>query len=230
LTLVGSSNGFVFNLGNSNALTYSGDDVASNMFLPPIGTTNAANLSTVTAQISNKGTIIGTPSNVGTEMPAWLSSPAALDATVQNLRNVAASSGRYFTPSTTPSTIGNNATAQGITFMEGNGSLTGSGGGILVCTGTLTLSGAFNFNGMILVTGTGGITRNGGGNGTLQGATVVAPYDPAALTDNDPTNDVFLGPRYDLNGGGNSTIVYNSSSIANGMTAVSNLVQGVAEK
>ena len=142
-----------------------------------------------------------------------------------DLKSVAQSSGRYFA-SGVPVTggIGNNATATGITYVDGNFDYSGDGGGILVVTGKLTLNGAFSFNGLILVTGAQGVERNGGGNGTLQGNIIVAPYNPANLAGG------FLCPKYDLSGGGNSTIVYNSSSVANGQTAVSNFVLGVAEK
>ena len=86
------------------------------------------------------------------------------------------------------------------------------------------IHGNFSFNGLIIVTGAAGVDRRGGGNGTLQGNIVVAPYDLANLSAG------FLPPLYDLSGGGNSGVVYNSSSVANGMVAVSNFVLGVAEK
>src|SRR5690606_3533230 len=118
------------------------------------------------------------------------------------------------------------SSARGLTFVEGDLTLTPTmgGGGILVVTGKLTLKGAFNFNGLILVTGAEGIARSGGGNGTLQGNVVIAPYNKNNL------GAGFLPPKYDLSGGGNSGVIYNSSSVANGMIAVSNFVLGVAEK
>ena len=120
--------------------------------------------------------------------------------------------------------LGDVSTATGITFVDGNLSLSGDGGGILVCTGKLTLHGNFSFNGLIIVTGSDGVQRTGGGNGLLRGNTVIAPYNKANLSAG------FLAPKYDISGGGNSTIRYDSSSVANGMTAVSNFVLGVAEK
>ena len=82
-----------------------------------------------------------------------------------------------------PSTFGNNATAQGITFCDGNCTLSGSGGGILVVTGVLTLDGNFSFNGLIIVTGQGGVLRSGGGSGTIQGNIVIAPYVGSQIAD-----------------------------------------------
>jgi hypothetical protein len=228
----------IFAPGSSNVTQYSGDDVVSSQFIPPIGATNTSNLANIQNSVSGlpphpfNGTVIGTPSNVSDEMPDWLSSPAKLDTAVAALYNVAYASGRYF-PAGTPVTggFGDNATAKGITFINGDATFTGSGGGILVCTGTLTLHGNFSFNGLIISTGAGGITRSGGGTGTLQGNVVVAPYRSNKIGDDKSLLQAnFLAPRYDLSGGGNSTIIYNSSSVANGLTAVSNFVLGVAEK
>ncbi|HEX8250895.1 MAG TPA: hypothetical protein VF599_22160 [Pyrinomonadaceae bacterium] len=230
LTLVGGSTGFDFNPGSSAVVTYSGDDIASTLFIPPIGTTNSANLADVQDSVDGlpphpfNGRVVGSPSDVSGEMPYWLQSPANLDETVQNLKRLAISSGRYFASGVTPDGFGNSATSRGITFCDGNVSLSGSGGGIFVVTGQLTLHGDFDFKGLIIVTGAGGVARSGGGGGQLEGNVVVAPYDKNNLT------NPFLTPRYDLSGGGNSTIRYNSSSLVNGMIAVSNFVQGVAEK
>ncbi len=226
LTLIGSSTGFVFEPGSSAVVEYSGDDVVSNVIIPPVGTTNNTNLGTVDTQFATTGRkadLFGVPANVTVELPQWLWSPAYLDATIQNLRNVAKASGRYYN-GTAPPNYGDNANSKGITFIEGDHSFSGSGGGLLICTGKLTLRGGVDFNGLIIVTGAGGMDRRGGGNGLIQGNAVIAPYNPANLA------QAFLPPKYDMSGGGNSTLRYNSSSVANGMTAVSNFVLGVAEK
>lgn len=229
LTLVGGTSNFHFDAGQSQNVTYSGDDVATNIIIPPIGTTNSANLGAVRTNLANgghKANVIGVPANVNVEMPEWLKTAQNLDDVIQALRDVAEASGRYFEAGNVPKNFGNNFDATGITFVEGDVDLKGDGGGILVCTGKLTLNGAFKFNGLIIVTGEGGVLRHGGGGetGLLQGNVVVAPYTPGN------TAAGFLGPRYDITGGGSSTVRYNSSSVANGMTAVSNFVVGVAEK
>lgn len=227
LTMVGTTNGFAFSAGNSQNVTYSGDDVVTSVIIPPIGTTNDTNLNTVLANLagsSSKADIIGVPATVTAEMPDWLKTAKNLDDVIQSLRDVAEASGRYYSNGQTPPNYGNNATATGITFVDGNLSLGGSGGGILVCTGNLTLHGGFDFNGLIIVTGAGGVDRSGGGNGLLQGNMVIAPYNPLNVAGG------FLSPKYDISGGGTSEVRYNSSSVANGMTAVSNFVIGVAEK
>lgn len=227
LTMVGSSTGFAFDAGQSQNVLYSGDDIVTNVIIPPIGTTNQTNLDTVLVNLAgsaNKADIVGVPANVSVEMPDWLKTAQNLDDVIQALRDVAEASGRYYANGQTPPNFGNNANATGITFVDGNASLSGNGGGILVCTGKLTLNGGFDFNGLIIVTGAGGVDRQGGGNGLLQGNVIIAPYNPANVAAG------FLAPKYDISGGGTSEIRYNSSSVANGMTAVSNFVIGVAEK
>jgi hypothetical protein len=53
---------------------------------------------------------------------------------------------------------------------------------------------------------------------------IIAPYLPNNLAKG------FLAPRYEIEGGGNSQIVYNSNNVGNGLDALSNFVKGVAEK
>ena len=244
LTLVGPpstaspATTFNFNPGSSAVTVVSGDDASSTDIIPPIGTTNGPNLGAVENSVSGlpphpyNGTVIGAASDVSAEIPNWLATPASLDAVVNSLATVAQSSGRFFPSGVQPATFGNNTTAQGITFCDGNCSFTGNGGGILVVTGSLTLTGNFSFNGLILVTGQGGVLRSGGGNGTIQGNMVIAPYVGSQIADGiDPAiSATFLSPSYDLSGGGNSTVVYNSNSVAGGLVAVSNFVLGIVEK
>jgi hypothetical protein len=121
----------------------------------------------------------------------------------------------------------------GITFCDGDCELGPiSGGGLLIVTGNLTLRGNFSFNGLIIVTGPEGVTRSGGGNGTIQGNIVVAPYLNSRIGDNlDPVSGAnFLAPKWQTSGGGNSTIQYNSNNQLSGLGAVSNVVLGVVEK
>lgn len=227
LMLVGSNTDFEFNAGTSQNVTYSGDDMFSNVIIPSIGTTRDDNLDAVFTMLngrSRKADIFGPPANVAAEMPFWLESPKNLNDTVESLKMVAKASGRYFSGNQSPSNWGNNANATGITFVDGDATFSGSGGGILIVTGKLTLHGGVDFNGLIIVTGEDGLDRTGGGNGLLRGNTVIAPYNPNNL------GGGFLSPKYDISGGGTSEIRYDSSSIANGMTAVSNFVLAVAEK
>lgn len=99
-----------------------------------------------------------------------------------------------------------------------------SGGGILVVTGTFETSGSPSFKGLVLVTGPGGVLRNGGGNENFLGTTVVAPYNP---------NDLAAGwgcPVYDQDGGAGNTENVALDETFDGTTAISNFMIGVAEK
>lgn len=227
LTLIGSTTGFMFEPGSSQNVTYSGDDIASSVMIPPVGTSNNTNLATVNSQFATTGRkadVFGTPANVSGELPSWLWNPTNLDATIKSLRSVAKASGNYYNSGEGPSSPGSWATGKGITFIDGDYSIRADGGGILVVTGQLTLRGAFSFKGLIIVTGATGLRRSGGGNGLIQGNVVVVPYNPSNLAAG------FLGPQYDISGGGTSEMRYDSNSVANGMNAVSNFVLGVAEK
>lgn len=243
---------FVFDPGNSNAMLYSGQDNASGStdIIPPIGTTHPPdpttgddpNLEAVLTKVGGKlsNNVIGVPSNVSEELPGWLRSPAAMDAAVQQLYNIARNSadpinptGRYFPSGVVPANWGDNATATGITFCDGYCKLgPADGGGILVVTGQLELHGNFSFNGLIIVTGQAGVLRSGGGNGLIQGNLVIAPYVGSAIAGgvNPAPGAGFLAPQYTTNGGGNSTIMFNSNNQLNGLGAVSNIVLGVVEK
>lgn len=227
LTMVGSQSGFYFNQGNSNVTTYSGQDLTTPMMIPPIGTAVPGfNIDALATQIANSNVnMVGYPGDVTAETPDWLKTAAELNATISQLRLIAQSTGRYYASGVTPPNFGDFATGKGITFIDGDAELRQQdGGGILVCTGKLTFHGAYNFKGLIIVTGAAGIKRSGGGNGSLLGNLVVAPYNPNNLTAG------FLGPKYDLSGGGNSTIRYDSSSVFNGLEALDNIVIGLAEK
>lgn len=227
LTMIGpktdsTGGSFVFDPGNSANVLYSGADQASTANIPSIGVVNTDNLQTV-LKTSIKTEPNPPAANVSAEIPDWLSSTYNLDAAIQNLKVVAKASGRYYSSGTTPPNFGS-LNGTGITFCDGDVSLSGDGGGILVVTGKLTLRGGVDFRGLILVTGAGGLDRSGGGNGSLAGNTVIAPYNPSNLAAG------FLAPKYDISGGGTSELVYNSSSVNNGLVAVSNFVLGVAEK
>jgi hypothetical protein len=258
---------FFFSLGQSAVLKYSGQDQVSTDIIPPIGTNNPQSLICVEDYILNvspdpdgqcsdsypngsnpfHGEIQGSPTDVTVDMPYWLQSPAALDREIHKLAGTARSSGRFFANGVTPSGLGNFASGTGITFCDGdvevsnNGAgATGDGGGILVVTGKLTIRGAWNFKGLIIVTGPEGIDRSGGGGGDAEitGNVVVAPYVNNKIVDSfdidgNPVDDpagIFLAPHYNMDGGGNSNLQFNSQSLQAGLTAISNFVLGVMEK
>jgi hypothetical protein len=225
---------FLFELGNSNAMLYSGQDAESTDIIPPIGTSGQTNLDGVFDNIDDVNRwerVIGVPSDITSDTPQWLSSPTQLDNAVKSLYNVAVASGRYFPNGEQPTTWGN-VNGTGITFCDGDCELgPGDGGGIMVVTGKLTLRGNFSFKGIIIVTGQEGVDRRGAGNGEIEGNMIVAPYvNSSIIPASEPVSPTFLAPQYDLSGGGTSVIQYNSTAINDGLVAVSNFVLGVVEK
>ena len=61
-----------------------------------------------------------------------------------------------------------------VNVVNGDLSIGGSGAGVLLVTGRLTLNGDFSWNGLILVIGEGAVVKDGGGNATLNGAMFAA--------------------------------------------------------
>jgi Tfp pilus assembly protein PilX len=134
----------------------------------------------------------------------------------------AAAGGNVYPGGSTPTNMGTNA-APVVNVVQGPLSLGGSGAGILLVEGDLTLLGGFSYNGIILVIGTGTVTKNGGGGGTLNGSLLVANlYTDAThstlipLGYNNPPGPPLIG----WNGGGNATFQYDScwiSSVTQGL-------------
>ena len=243
LTLIGPNSTtnpattFNFQPGSSTGSEYSGQDADSTDIIPPIGTIGQANLDVVHDSVDGlpphpyNGEVVGVPTDVSIDVPPWLSSPEKLDSTVKRLREVADSAGRYFANGVQPPNAGNFATGQGITFCDGNCELNQDGGGILIVTGKLTLKGAFNYKGIIIVTGQGGIDRQGSGNAFIYGNVVIAPYvNSTVLPATEPVGTTFLAPQYDLSGGGTGGIQFSSTAINDSLLAVNNVVLGVVEK
>lgn len=225
VSALGPYAGSTFNPGTSAAITYQGSDSGgTGVTIPAIGFTDPLSVTALQNAHVN-GTISPPPALLGGEIPDWQQSPTAMNDVITRLRTTSQNSLRYYDTGVQPPDFGNFTNGTGITFCDGNCSLHGNGGGILVVTGSLTLSGAFSFKGLIIVTGSGGIQRNGGGNGQIIGNVVIAPYNPGNLAAG------FLPPQYDMNGGGNSDVIYNAASVDfDGQVAISDFMQGVSEK
>jgi hypothetical protein len=105
------------------------------------------------------------------------------------------------------------------TFVDGDCTLT-KGAGILVVTGTLTMRGNTDFRGIILVLGKGILIRNGGGDGDIYGGITIAAFDR--------TSGGFTSPTFNTNGGGISTVQYDSAAVKMGVASGTN-VSGIRE-
>jgi hypothetical protein len=245
-TLLMTGNVSSFNIGNSNAKGYSGIDQsnATNV-LPAFGFTSGSSTTSITANTFNCGSANcnkaksstsdpETATITNSDLPSWLQTPQAAAAFLDDVQAQANSMGRYFATKDGQSVSGGLGTSSDpkVTFVDGDFSTSGSGNGLLVVTGNLTFSGNFSFDGLILVLGSyrdasnnlqgGTLSRNGGGNGAIAGAIVVASFDRA-----NPTS--FLNTSLDTSGGGNSDILFDSTKVNNALTALGSRVLGVVE-
>ena len=98
------------------------------------------------------------------------------------------------------------------------------GRGLLIVTGELITLGTTDFQGIILVLGRGKMDRNGGGEGLLLGAILIAKFDP-----NGAPGDPIGTPWFKIDGGGNSTIAYDSVWVRRAMDLSGFRVLGVRE-
>ncbi len=214
---------FSFDTGSSGAKTYSGIDHAGVETQRPAFAISACDEDNAT--IKKPGTVtdpmIGilgdddtTPGTI--ETPSFLDSANRARAYLSALQTKATSTNRYFSGTTT---VNDSTSVPRFTFVDGDCTLT-NGSGFLVVTGTLTMRGNTNFNGAILVLGKGVLVRNGGGNGEIYGGISIAAFDR--------TSGDFTAPTFNTNGGGNSTIQYDSLALKNGIGSALN-VSGVRE-
>ena len=158
-----------------------------------------------------------TPGTV--ERPSFLDSADKARAYLNSLQAKAESIGRYFNPGTGATTVSDPLDSPQFTFVDGDCTLM-DGAGFLVVTGTLTMRGNTNFKGAILVLGEGILIRNGGGNGKILGGITIAAFDRTA--------GGFLAPTFLTNGGGDSTVQYDSASVSTGLSSGRN-VSGIRE-
>lgn len=158
--------------------------------------------------------------NVTKTVNSTFSTPDGLNSLVQEIQHSVTTT---YGNNPTISSFGSVANPQ-VTVVDGD--LTfgpGSGAGILLVTGKLTLNGDFTFNGSIYVIGKGQVVATGGGNGQITGAVVVAniadnsgcPNSPCyTLNPTDKSYTPTLGPpTYDWSGGGGNGIQYSSCSL-----------------
>jgi hypothetical protein len=241
VTMRGSDDGtpVTFSTGSSGAKTYSGVDNSGLTAQVPAFAFSGSDVTNGDNGISKPGTItdpmIGYLDNstlpAGTTVPASsVPTPAFLQTAndarkfLNDLQAAATSLNRYFTPSTAGGyyTVGDsNTSPTSITFVDGNANVTG-GSGLLVVTGDVNMSGNPSFNGVILALGGGSVNRNGGGNGSIYGGIFVANFDRNGTGG-------FGGPIFNTNGGGASTLQYDSLAVSKALGAVGIVVGGIRE-
>lgn len=240
LTMRGADDGTApaFDTGSSNAKDYSGADHAGVETDLPTFAFSGTDVTEGDAGISKHGTVndpeIGYLDN-GT-LPAGTTVPAIQVATPDFLKTAKDARDALTILKTNASTVDryhavadgdaytvndSNTTESSITFVDGDCNLDG-GSGLLVVTGTLRMHGNPSFSGVVLVLGDGVVSRSGGGNGEIYGAMVVAAFDPNGTGG-------FTAPTFTTNGGGNSTLQYDSVAVARAMGAIGAASGGVRE-
>lgn len=213
--------------GNSGSKVYSGEDAAKEEPQRPAFAVTPCDEKEATDGLEKPDTIsdpkIGllgdddtTPGTV--ETPSFLDSAAKARAYLNGLQSKAQTLNRYF-KSDSERTVNDSLNSPMFTFVDGDCTLT-SGSGFLVVTGTLTMRGNTNFRGSILVLGKGVLIRNGGGNGDILGGITIAAFGRES--------GGFTAPTFETNGGGNSTVQYDSSALKNAIGSGTN-VSGIRE-
>lgn len=209
-----------FTTGNSAAKEYSGHDHSpTGNVLPTFGATAGGDM-TIEVDASNKGTVADpvAATIANSSLPVWLRSANQARTFLADQKANAVSQGRYF--STFSGNSGSSLTPA-FTFVDGDCNLDG-GGGLLIVTGNLNLNGNPSFDGLILVLGGGTVNRDGGGNGNIYGAMTVAHFDPV-------NSGPFLSPTFNTNGGGSSTMQYDSEAVRKALNMGGPRVWGVRE-
>jgi Tfp pilus assembly protein PilX len=241
-----------FNPPNSAAFTVSGTDPLTHpgagtygsingvacpvpVNQPALGSFDNPATSTLVAAMTGPPDRSGQYTSGGYGVPAvsnmysTLSTDSINLTTVDGLRQFAsmittAAGPNVYANGVTPTNMGT-PTSPVVNVVNGDLSVSGSGAGILLVTGVLTLNGAFSWDGLVLAIGEGAIVKNGGGsavvNGSMfaanlttgnpgtsgPGAYPAAGYGTAiALGSNNPPGKPFFG----WSGGGSCTVQYDS--------------------
>ncbi len=194
-----------FDVPSSNTFRISG------VTMPAIAVTSTASQTTILNSIpaDRTGNYTGTG---GTPSVQVVTLPFPWDniTSLQNLYATLKSNADFTSPRNPGFTLGSETNME-IVVIDGDYSLTGTGGGILLVTGQLTLSGNFSYYGLLLAIGQGRVVRTGGGNGTLSGSIYLAKIDgPDGIMNT--ADDVFGNPHLDWSGGGNSTTMFSSGT------------------
>lgn len=237
ITLRGSSESpppaLTFDTGSSSSATYTGNDAAGGAGISAFAVT-VPDVAPTILGIEKPTQIVGPPVSVlgptspipgvpPTPTPEWLESADNARAFLNDLQTNAVAKGRYFSTKPAASDMGSSSNPK-FTFVDGDVELGAgnNGTGLLVVTGNLLMHGSTDFNGVILVLGSGTVNREGSGNGVISGGIVVAKFG---------STGGFLAPTFLTDGGGNSTIQYDSKAVDDASFLVPGFrVLGVVEK
>ncbi|HEX7227426.1 MAG TPA: pilus assembly PilX N-terminal domain-containing protein [Candidatus Binatia bacterium] len=217
-----------FDIGDSSAKFYSGHDNAALVAnIPTLGVTSVADVAVVINAITKGATVEDEKLRqvAIADLPSWLHTADAARTFLNEMQMVARSMGRYYT---SYSGMAGTTTSPAYTFVNGNATIDG-GGGLLIVTGNLVLNGNAVFNGTVLVLGEGNMSRDGGGNSTVLGSMYIAKFArswPAA--ENGQPHD-FLAPVVNIGGGGTANFKYDSGWVQKSKDALGDIVRDVRE-
>jgi hypothetical protein len=231
-----------FTIGSSAPHNWSGNDLAGLAPpLPAFAVTNTKDydagdgFGATTVQGMGEAAIASDMGNISGSVPLAKLSPSGLESWLQTadnarafinaLRQRASSMGRL-----NPTDIGSSSSPK-FSFFDGDFSLGGNthGAGLLVVTGTLTQSGNSGFDGIVLALGDGNISRNG--TPDALGAVVLANFDHTLNSDGTYTGTGGFGsPGLTSNGGGHSTVGYDSSWVKKALNTLGSRPLGKIEK
>lgn len=217
-----------FDIGDSSAKLYSGhDNAAAATDLPAFGVTSATDLVVADLAITKGATVEEDRTYLVdiADLPSWLHNADAARSFLNDMQIVARSMGRYYTSF---SGMSGTTTTPVFTFVNGNATLDG-GAGLMIVTGTLTLNGNAQFNGVILVLGEGRLIRDGGGNGTILGSIYVARFARSWPSSENGQPHPFLAPTVSIGGGGTANFRYDSSWVQKSKDALGDIVRDVRE-
>lgn len=229
LLIRGADNGSAatFDIGTSAAKFYSGHDNSAATNLPTLGVTSIADVAVVSDAITKGATVEDEKLRLVAieDLPSWLHTADASRIFLNEMQLVARSMGRYFT---SYSGMAGTTASPAYTFVNGNVTLDG-GGGLLIVTGNLVLNGNAVFNGTVLVLGGGTITRDGGGNGTILGSIYVAKFARSWPSSENGQPHNFLQPVVNIGGGGTANFIYDSNWVQKSKDALGDIVRDVRE-
>lgn len=220
--------GATFNSPNSNPFKIKGQDSAVPACppagnKPAIATYNSTDASNIQGGLAKPNNYSGYPpgsptsvspsvSNTGPTAPPPGNTMGVLGTVsgLNSLVNTVSSIADQTVPSGGTPPMGWGTAAQPLVTVA-TGNLTfgpGTGYGILLVEGNLTLGGNFAWNGVIMVIGTGNVIQaNGGGNAQITGGILVA-NTTSGVVGNTPGP-----PNFNWNGGGGNGIQYNSCDV-----------------
>lgn len=231
LVMRGSDNNvdMQFDIGDSAAKFYSGDDNAgAGTNLPTFGVTRAGDQAVAMDAITKGATVSNSPQVSivpDSDLPEWLKTADNARSFLNQMQIVARSMGRYYTSF---SGIAGTTTKPEFTFVNGNATLDG-GAGLMIVTGNLVMNGNPTFNGVILVLGEGTINRDGGGNGNVLGSIYIARFARSWPSSENGLSHPFLAPVFHTDGGGTANLEYDSDWVQKAKDALGDIVRDVRE-